>query len=212
MKRKYFDVHFNNAKLIGDIIPSNARPSVLVLHGAGKSNRLRYDYIRLPLARDGIATCAFDFIGHGETGGDIKSTSLEDRTRQAQTIIQELKLLQPLGLIGGSVGAYTAIKLTEIFQVDRLILVVPAVYSKAVYKIPFNKDLTKKLREKEGWKDSDAWDILEKFRGKLLIVVAGNDEVIPREVSERIYEAAVMPKVDIYSFLRRRRTKLEDVY
>ncbi len=190
MKRELFAVRFNKTKLIGDIIPAGAKTSVLILHGSGKSNRLRYDYIRFPLAEDGIATCAFDFIGHGETGGNFESTSLKKRTQQAVAIIGQLKLSQPLGLLGGSMGAYTSIKLTEIFQVDRLVLTVPAVYSKDVYKIPFGKNLTEKLREKEGWRDSDAWEILEKFRGKLLIVVAGNDEVIPREVPKRIYEAA----------------------
>lgn len=190
MEKQLFIIKFKSNKLIGDIIPEGVKPNVLILHGSGKSNRLHYDYIRFLLAEDGIATCAFDFIGHGETGGDIKSTSLKDRTQQAAAIIDQLKLSQPLGLLGGSMGAYTAIKLTELYKVDRLVLVVPAVYSKGVYTIPFGEDLTERLREKEGWKDSDAWSILEKFSGKLLIGVAQNDEIIPREIPERIYAAA----------------------
>lgn len=190
MKKESFAVQFKSIKLIGDIIPAGSKPKALILHGSGKSNRLRYDYIRFPLAQNGISTCAFDFIGHGETGGDMTSTSLRERTQQVAAVIDQLKLLQPLGLIGGSMGAYTAIKLTELYQVDRLVLAVPAIYSKDVYKLSFGKDLTERLREGEGWRDSDAWDILRKFNGKLLIVAAENDEIIPHEVPERIYAAA----------------------
>lgn len=109
-------------------------------------------------------------------------------------VIDQLKLSQPLGLFGGSMGAYTAIKLTEIYKVNRLVLAVPAAYSKDVYDIKFGEDLTKRLREKEGWKNSDAFDILEKFRGKLLVVVAENDEIIPSEVSRLIYKSASKAK------------------
>jgi fermentation-respiration switch protein FrsA (DUF1100 family) len=41
------------------------------------------------------------------------------------------------------------------------------------------------------WADSDAWSILESFHGRLLLVVAGRDDVIPEDVIRRIYTSAV---------------------
>lgn len=194
MKKDSFTVQFKNTKLVGDIIPESFKPSVLILHGSGKSNRLRYDYIRFPLAQDGIATCTFDFIGHGETGGDVTSTSLRERTQQVAAVIDQLKMSQPLGLIGGSMGAYTAIKLTELYQVNCLVLIVPAVYRKEAYKLPFGEEFSNIIREEKSWDDTDAWDIISNYRGKLLIVVAGRDEIVPNEVSKRLYNSAAKAK------------------
>lgn len=194
MEKELFVVQFKGTKLIGDVIPASSKPGILVLHGSGKSNRLRYDYIRFPLAEDGIATCTFDFIGHGETGGDITSTSLEDRTQQTAAVIDQLKLPQPLGVFGGSMGAYTAIKLTQLYPVNRLVLIVPAVYRKEAYTLPFGEEFSNIIREEKTWKDTDAWDIITKYHGKLLIVVAGEDKIVPNEVPKRLYNCAIKAK------------------
>lgn len=196
-----FTIPFNDTILVGDIFPADTKPDVLILHGAGKSNRKRYDYLRTPLAQDNIATCAFDCIGHGETGGEITATCLRDRTEQAARVIEKLSLPQPLGLLGGSMGAYTAIKLTELYPVDRLVLVVPAVYRADVYSVPFGEDFSSRIRKSESWLDTDAWDILSRYQGKLLIAAAEKDEVVKPEIPQRIYEAATQAKEkELYIF------------
>jgi hypothetical protein len=166
-------------------------PQVLVLHGAGNSYRGRFQVLREDLAERGISSAAFDFIGHGDTGGDLKSSSLESRTRQACRVIESLNFRQPLAVIAASMSAYSAVKLLEFYDISSLVLLVPAMYTARAYPVPFNNGFTSLIRQPQSWRDSDAWQVLADYRGRLLIVAAENDRVIPRDVIDRIYGSAV---------------------
>ncbi len=191
---KEFKVAFKDTELVGDILPAEQDPRILFLHGAGSSNRRRYDYFRLPLAEDGIASVAFDSIGHGDTGGVLEGSNLAERTEQARAVIDSALTVQPFGIMAGSMGAYTAIKLTKLYPIDRLVLMVPAVYNRDLYSVPFGPQFKEKVQQPKSWENSDAWDILGSYTGKLLLVVAENDGVVPKEIPERIYQAAVNAK------------------
>lgn len=47
------------------------------------------------------------------------------------------------------------------------------------------------IRRERSWVDSDAWEILEGFRGSLLVIAAEHDATIPAEIPERLVAAAV---------------------
>jgi len=183
-------VGFESHTLIGDILSPGNSPRVLVLHGAGKSNRGRFRTLREELLAKGISSVAFDFVGHGDTGGDLQNSSLSSRTRQACRVVDALKLPQPLAVIGASMSAYTAVKLLEHFQIKCLILLVPAMYSSQAYTRPFNWGFSDVIRQPRSWVQSDAWRLLADFRGRLLIVAAENDQIIPHDVINRIYDSA----------------------
>ncbi len=185
-----FSVPFGKGTIIGDILPENGKPEVLVLHGSGTSNRGRHGYIREELAKDGIATAAIDYIGHGDTGGESLGSSLHERTDIARRVIDYLRLPEPFGVVGVSMGAYDAVKLTEHFKIDRLVLIVPAAYTRRAYDIPFGEQFTEALRTRNSWRDSDAWEILGRFTGTLLVVAAENDERIPSEVPQQYVDSA----------------------
>lgn len=161
----------------------------LVLHGAGKSSRLRFSKLRESLNGRGIPSSSFDFIGHGETGGHLSESSLKERTEQAALVIKHT-CTEPLTLIAASMSGYTAIKLTKQFQVTNLILLVPAVYTPRAYDLPFSSEFSATIRTRSSWKESDAFKILYKFKGNLLIIAAEVDDVIPNEVIEGIYTSA----------------------
>jgi len=75
-----------------------------------------------------------------------------------------------------------------------LILLVPAMYTSMAYTVPFNEGFTDIIRQPESWENSDAWDILSGYRGRLLIIAAENDKVIPKRVIKKIYDSAVNAK------------------
>ena len=187
-----FAVPFEGFLLRGDAYETPCR--AVVLHGAGKSSRRRFSRLRQALHERGVPTAAFDFIGHGETGGDLIGSSLQSRTEQAAAVIQKVGQ-EPLALLGASMGAYTAIKLTERFRVEHLILLVPAVYTARAYALPFGPDFSSAIRKPKSWRDSDAWDLLGRFRGNLLVFAAEEDAVIPFEVVKRIYGSARQSRV-----------------
>jgi hypothetical protein len=62
------------------------------------------------------------------------------------------------------------------------------------YTVPFNEGFTDIIRQPESWDHSDAWDILAGYRGRLLIIAAKNDKVIPKGVINKIYDSAVNAK------------------
>jgi esterase/lipase len=161
------------------------------LHGAGNAHRGDFRLFREQLLNHGISSAAFDFVGHGNTGGELKSSSLLSRTRQACSVVASLRIQQPFSVIGASMGAYTAVKLLEYYQIKNMILLVPAMYDSKAYKVPFNRGFTQIIRQPESWGDSDAWQILSEYKGRLYIVAAENDEVIPPEVINRIYDSAI---------------------
>ncbi|MFH1433328.1 MAG: alpha/beta hydrolase [Candidatus Uhrbacteria bacterium] len=171
-------------------MPAGAKPRVLFLHGAGESKRARLKLLRTMLAQQGVASCAFDMIGHGETGGNLKQSNLKERTEQARAVIDALTLEPPLTIVGASMSGYTAIKLTEQIPSANLILIVPAIYHREAYIKQFDQGFTDIIRQEKSWNNSDAWDILNKFKGNLLVISTEHDSVIPKEIIDRILASA----------------------
>jgi len=91
-------------------------------------------------------------------------------------------------------GAYTAVKLLEYYQIKNMIFIVPAMYDSKAYNVPFNKGFTEIIRQPQSWRNSDAWQILVKYKGRLFTIAAERDEVIPLGVVNRIYDSAVNAK------------------
>ena len=194
MKRKTFELPYGDYLLKGDIY-TNARVeySTIILHGAGQSSRATFSRLRDHLCLNGLPSVCFDFVGHGKTGGNIRETTLRGRTEQAAEVIKH-KCQQPLTIIGASMGAYSAVKLTERFAVENLILLVPAVYTPQVYDVPFGPRFSAIIREPQSWANSDAFATLATFSGSMTIIAAEFDEVIPIKLIEKLYAAAGQAK------------------
>ena len=184
-----FVIEYNGTKVYGDVTPPGTKPEILILHGAGSANRARYTHLRELLASVGFSSAAFDYIGHGETSGELQGSTLEDRTEQTLEVINFLKA-SPQTVLGSSMGAYTAIKLLEKFPIENLILFVPAIYSDESYTIPFGPQFTSAIKKQNSWEQSCAWELLKSFKGNLLLVAAEKDDVIPQALIDRIYQSA----------------------
>lgn len=190
MNKQKFSVDFGSVKLIGDTISQNNQPGLLFLHGGGPLGRARFDRLREALSDRKIGSCAFDFIGHGKTAGDLTASSLESRVEQTLAVVKSQKLLEPLSMVASSMSGHIAIKLTKFLNVANLILIAPAVYASKAYAVSFGPKFSEIIRAPHSWRDSDIWEILKNYKGNLLIFAAGKDQVIPDEVIERIYNSA----------------------
>jgi hypothetical protein len=189
-----FSINSEDPSLIGDKISCDKSSPVLLLHGAGTSTRKLFDPLRKELTKHKISTAAFDFIGHGDTGGCLEASSLAHRFQQACNVIEGLELSQPLSVIAASMGAYIAIRLLEKYEIANLILFVPAVYHQEAFAVPFNQEFSSIIRKPKSWLYSDAWEILQQFRGNLLIVFAEHDQVVPFEIIHKLHESAYRAK------------------
>jgi pimeloyl-ACP methyl ester carboxylesterase len=184
---KTFKLPYGKHMLCGDVYGTGKQ--TVVLHGAGNSSRSVFSRLRHILNTYSIPSVSFDFIGHGETGGELLGSSLHERTKQATAVIKH-KCIEPVTLISASMSGYTAIKLTDKFSVSNLILLVPAVYSTQAYNLPFGHEFSAAIRTPKSWKDSDAFEILSRFKGNLVVIAAEFDDVIPREIIVQIHSAA----------------------
>ncbi len=191
MNTRTFELPFGAHRLKGD--RNSPVSNTLVLHGAGNSSRTGFSRLRSTLYENGIASVSFDFIGHGETGGLLQGSSLRERTDQAAAIIRE-NCCKPLTIIAASMSGHTAIKLTELFPVENLILLVPAVYSSRAYDIEFGEKFSQILRSPGSWQNSDTFSILSGFSGNLIIFAAEFDEVIPFEIQQKLQSSATKAK------------------
>lgn len=185
-----FAVPFGEALLQGDQYVGADSNRVLYLHGAGNSSRHGHRLLRGALQQRGIGSTCFDCIGHGDTGGTLAQSSVASRTRQAQAVAEARALPQPLAVVGASMGAYNAIRMTQSHAVNALVLIVPGVYTPSAYEVPFGPDFSAVIRQPRSWADSDAWDILGRFKGRLLVIAAEHDATIPLEIPERLVAAA----------------------
>ena len=66
--------------------------------------------------------------------------------------------------------SYNAIRLTQTHEVASLILIVPGIYTPSAYTLPFGPQFSSAIRRERSWEDSDAWDMLAQYRGRLLVV------------------------------------------
>lgn len=188
-QKNSFTIDFEERSLKGDRTLGEGQP-LLFLHGAGSSTRRQFDPLRQQLWENNIQSLSFDFVGHGETGGCLSSSSLKHRFMQTCRVIEAIKLQEPLSVIAESMSGYTAIKLLEKYRVENLILFVPAVYHVDSYVIPFNQGFSEIIRRPKSWLHTDAWEILQTFQGNLLICYAENDAVIPKEIVDMLYDNA----------------------
>jgi pimeloyl-ACP methyl ester carboxylesterase len=63
-------------------------------------------------------------------------------------------------------------------------------YTADGYAVPFNAAFTEIIRRPNSWEGSDAWALLARFTGRLLIIAGENDAVIPPGVIRKIYDSA----------------------
>lgn len=189
MHEQSFSIDFNSHKLAGDII-GTGRQEVMFLHGAGTADRSRFAELRKQIAQEGVTSIAFDFIGHGQTGGDLKKTSLFERTEQVLKVLKDLQITWPITLVSASMSGYTSVKVAEMADVKAMILLAPAMYTEQAYSVPFGDGFSEIIREPNSWQMSDAWEILKSYTGGLVIYQAELDHVVPRELIDKIHSSA----------------------
>ncbi len=196
-KAELFFVEFEKTYIHGNVIGASAKaaPGILFLHGNMPSEDAG-DFFLLQqflFRKSGISSCAFDFVGHGNTGGDWAKTSLCQRTLQAADIVDACFDSQPFTVVAFGMGAYTAIKLTELFSINNLILVMPNVYAPEVYSTCFGDKETydETINLPLHWEKTDAWSVMEQFRGGVSIVGASEDAAAFSGVISRLYSHSI---------------------
>jgi len=193
MSVETFEVPFTDGRMLrGDHWqPDDARAGALILHGGGTSTSKGLAPLRDALFAQGIASTAFDFIGHGRSDGTLIGSSLAERSAAVDAVIAA-RQLQPhkLAVIGFSMGGHVAALAAQRHGFAGLGLVIAAAYSAGAAQLKFGPDFAAAIRRPQSWQDSDAFAAAAEYRGRLQIIAAGADAVVPAEIQQRYFDAA----------------------
>lgn len=163
----------------------------LVLHGAGQGHRQRQWPLREALALRGHASAAIDFSGHGQSSAHHPN-SLRKRLDEAQAALERLTLA-PRTVVGVSMSGEIAMRLAcrPENQITHLITLVGAIYDAAAFELPFGPDFSAALRRPQSWRDAASLRLIRHYPGRITLIRAAEDAVIPSEVAELIRQHAV---------------------
>lgn len=201
------DVAFNSggATMRGWYVPSRNGAAVVLVHGSG-GDRSHVAAEARALANAGFGALLFDWPGHGESGGRLTYGSSE---RGAIRAAVQFASVQPdvnparIGAFGVSAGAaLLATEAADDAAVRTLVLVSPFADSETQTRAEYARwgPVTQQVAL---WVDRAlmpegplrALDALRALGGRSLLVIAGDhDPVVPRALSEEVYEAATARK------------------
>ncbi len=165
---------------------------VLFLHGAGESTKDRCLPLARALSARGWGCLTFSFPGHGKSSGVLQGSTLQGRKQVAQAIAHKLGFLPADRVVAISMGAHTAISLLKDHpdMTQHLVLMVPAIYARDAEDVSFGPAFSEVLRRPDSYLAAEPWDILPTYEGRLAIVQAGADEVIPTAIIDKLHAAA----------------------
>jgi esterase/lipase len=200
MERKPIEFEVENLILRGSLyLPKPAKPlAVLFIHGwTGQPN----EAAAKALAKDGFAAMTFSLSGHNDSDGKI-----EDQTRQKS--LKQVKAAYDLfkdklakdikiGCAGSSYGSYMAMLLSAERPLVCLSLRVPANYPDERFEeaqLPQAADHNdpKIMQWREQILDADetrSLQALNNFKGKIQVIEAGEDEVVPNQTVQNYVDA-----------------------
>lgn len=162
----------------------------LVLHGAGQGHRQRQWPLRQTLARLGCASAAIDFSGHGASSA-VHPNSLSKRLAEAQAALERCTVA-PRTVVGVSMSGEIALRLAcrPENQITHVVTLVGAIYDGAAFTLPFGPAFSTALRRPGSWREAEVLQMISHYRGRITLVRASEDAVIPAEVAELVRQHA----------------------
>lgn len=184
----------------------NRNPShwVLFLFGGSRTRgKERFAEWQKYLTQENIGSISFDYSGTGKSTGHFFDSSLANRIDETVSVIRWIKKnIHPesFTLCGGSMGAYVALGASRIFPklIKNLILFCPAAYAKECHSLHFCRKFTRCIRRSDSWKNSLAFRWIERFTGRILLLIPEDDEIIPPHIPLE-YQRRAKNAADVHS-------------
>jgi esterase/lipase len=184
-------------KLSGNLfIASNPRPlAFLLIHGwMGHQN----EQAAQALANLGFTSMTYDMRGHGDSEGNLADFSRADFVADAVVAYDFLKQKVgedvAIGVVGSSLGSYTAVLLAEQRPVACLSLRVPASYPDKGFTVPklrIGLGVNREWRNLPVSYDNKAFKALHNFTGKVQIIESELDEMVPHQAVQNYADSVV---------------------
>lgn len=182
---------------------SDKGPILLSLIGlTSRRNKEHYTGFLSRLGSElGITTVIFDYTGHGDSPFDVDDLYPAQHFLEVVTVFDWIVKNYPgrkIFVVGSSYGGYMATQLTKYREFEGLILRAPAIYLPVDFYTSYGKrdyEITMAFRKNTAaLANHPLLGRAAEFRGKVLLVVHENDEVIPKETTDA-YANAFKPEI-----------------
>lgn len=168
-----------------------ARGTVVLFHGnAGHAGHR--DAYAGELARLGLRVILAEYPAYGPRAGTLGEAALVTDAAQTLALVRR-QFPGPLLLVGESLGAGVAAAVATASNADALLLITPwdTIEHVARHHYPWLRLLP------AGWLLRDRYDSvanLAGYRGRIAVVIAGNDSIVPPELGRALFDALPEPK------------------
>lgn len=165
-----------------------ARGTLLLFHGNAGHAGNRAWYVDM-LSRQGLRVILAEYPGYGPREGGLGETSLVPDARDTVALVRR-QFHGPLILAGESLGAGVAAAAAKDADVDALLLITPwdTLKNAASHHYPWLP---------VGWMLRDRYDSagnLAAYRGRVAVVVAERDSIVPASFGRALFENLTEPK------------------
>ncbi len=179
---RQLEVNINGIKAI---INECGNDFIICCHGLYSSkDSMKYIELASLACKNGLSCVRFDFRGCGESTGKFEEATLSNRLKDLDEVIEYVRKKYNAGisLFGSSFGGMVAIAYAYKNNIK------PIVTISTPYKI--------EGIEKNFVEDARKYDLLEMVKGlsHILIIHGKNDELVPLNHAEKLYESARQPK------------------
>ncbi|HSX44297.1 MAG TPA: YqiA/YcfP family alpha/beta fold hydrolase [Candidatus Saccharimonadales bacterium] len=181
---------------------ANTDRILLVLPGYSSTKARQSELTTAIVERIGISALVIDYSGHGESPFELKDTRPAQHFLEVITSFDLIKTKYPqarVSVTGSSYGGFLATQLTKYREFEKLVLRAPAIYKPDTFydlwavrlaNVEAYQEKNQPYRhDSEALKKHPLLARASNFKGKTLVVVHENDELIPRETTQAYIDA-----------------------
>lgn len=172
-----FDGYSQEGRLL---IPDIEHAPPLFMLGGARSDFTHLNPLLYRLQALGIGSLTGNLSGHSLASlPGARAPSLHTNLAEALRFFRHVEH-RCNTVIGHSLGAALALKVAahHARQVNKLVLLCPAVYADSAYDAPFGPAFTRAISTPHGFLDSDSYKFLRSYRGQVLLVLGQYDGLL----------------------------------
>lgn len=175
---------------------------LLILPGYGSSKARQKIHAESMVQGTGTSALAIDFSGHGNSPFELRNTRPAQHFLELIYVFDWLKQQYPdafISVSGSSYGGFLAAQLTKYRDFSNLILRAPAIYKPSAFydlwsvriddEEPYRKSIVEYRQNTEALEKHPLLSRASAYKGRVLVVVHENDEVVPRQTTDAYIKA-----------------------
>jgi len=173
-------------------------PWLLSIHGA-RADYSKANPISFGLQDRGISSLGVNMSGHSATSPLLpEETSLGNNIREVRAFFDDLDPAKPAVVMAFSLGGTPALKLLEKYadRISKLVLFYPGIYAKESYDKHYGEPFRAVISQPYSYLHNDTIPLLQKFKGKLLLIKGEYDGLDPVDYGKPAGTSAGQVEID----------------